>query len=101
MRILDSNSRVRSCDFTGSRKHITRLSLFSGNAWDSGTEKFFTKREVEIIIEIEKGQTNKKIGEKLQISEYTVATHRKHIFKKSNCHNSKELLLFCREKCII
>ena len=64
-------------------------------------QEFFTKREVEIIIEIEKGQTNKKIGEKLQISEYTVATHRKHIFKKSNCHNSKELLLFCREKCII
>lgn len=62
---------------------------------------FFTKRETEIIIEIEKELTNKQIGEKLQISEFTVATHRKHIFKKSHCHNRNELILFCREKCII
>ena len=62
---------------------------------------FFTKRETEIIIEIEKGLTNKEIAVKLDISEYTVATHRKSILKKSNCHNTKELISFCREKSII
>jgi len=62
---------------------------------------FFTKRETEIIVEIEKGFTNKQIGQKLNISELTVATHRKSVLKKSNCHNSKDLILFCREKYII
>lgn len=64
-------------------------------------EGFFTKRETEIISEIEKGHTNKQIGDQLQISKFTVATHRKHIFKKSNCHSPKELILFCRERSII
>lgn len=62
---------------------------------------FFTKRETEIIVEIAKGLTNIQIGKKLHISELTVATHRKSIFKKANCHNSKGLLLFCQEKGII
>lgn len=62
---------------------------------------FFTKRETEIIVEIEKGLTNKQIGRKLNISVLTVATHRKSILKKSNCHNSKDLILFCQEKYII
>ncbi|MEN8125416.1 MAG: LuxR C-terminal-related transcriptional regulator [Bacteroidota bacterium] len=63
-------------------------------------QDFFTKREIEIIVEIEKGFTNADIAEKLNISEHTVATHRKHILKKSNCHNSDELILFCKDKCI-
>lgn len=62
---------------------------------------FFTKREIEIIIEINEGLTNKLIGKHLKISEHTVATHRKNILKKSNCHDSKELILFCQEKGII
>lgn len=56
---------------------------------------FFTEREIEIIIEIKNGLTNKKIGEILKISNHTVSTHRKNIFKKSNCHNSIELISFC------
>jgi DNA-binding CsgD family transcriptional regulator len=58
-------------------------------------QNFFTKREVEVIRQISKGCTNKLIAVKLNISEHTVATHRKHILKKSKCHNTKELLLFC------
>lgn len=64
-------------------------------------QNFFTEREIEIITEIEKGLTNKQISENLKISEHTVATHRKHIFKKANCHNSEELMVFCRGKGII
>jgi DNA-binding CsgD family transcriptional regulator len=63
-------------------------------------KNFFTKREIEIISEIQKGYTNKLIGVNLKISEHTVSTHRKNILKKSNCHNSDELISFCQDKCI-
>ena len=56
---------------------------------------FFTEREIEIIIKIQKGFTNKKISEILKISSHTVSTHRKNILRKSNCHNSSELISFC------
>lgn len=64
-------------------------------------QNIFTGREIEIITEIEKGLTNKKIAENLKISEHTIATHRKHILKKANCHNSEDLMIFCRGKGII
>jgi len=64
-------------------------------------QSLFTNREIEIIIEIEKRLTNKLIAENLKISEHTVATHRKHILKKANCHNSDKLIRFCRGKGII
>jgi len=62
---------------------------------------FFTEREIEIIFEIEKGLTNRLIASNLKISEHTVATHRKNILKKSNCHNSDELISFCLGKGIL
>lgn len=65
------------------------------------TSDFFTPRELELIHEIVKGFTNKEIGIHLNISEHTVATHRKNILKKSNCHNFLELEVFCRGKGIL
>ena len=62
---------------------------------------FFTKREKEIIIEIAKGHTSNQISKELNISKHTVSTHRKHIFKKSNLNNSKDLIFFCKRKGII
>lgn len=64
-------------------------------------KSIFTPRELDIIMQIEKGHTNPKIGELLKISKHTVATHRKKIMKKSGCHSAKELLLYCREKGVI
>jgi DNA-binding CsgD family transcriptional regulator len=57
---------------------------------------FFTLREVEIIKELISSSATKLISEKLDISEHTVATHRKNIYKKSNCHNPSELISFCK-----
>jgi DNA-binding CsgD family transcriptional regulator len=57
---------------------------------------FFTLREVEIIKELISSSATKLISEKLDISEHTVATHRKNIYKKSNCHNPGELISFCK-----
>ena len=64
-------------------------------------QNFFTKRETEVIKKIDKGLSNKEIAEKLSISEHTVATHRKNIFKKANCHHTDELILFCKGKGIL
>ena len=65
------------------------------------TSDFFTPRELELIHEIVKGFTNKEIGIHLNISEHTVATHRKNILKKSDCHNFLELEVFCKGKGIL
>ncbi len=62
---------------------------------------FFTIREKEIIVEIEKGLTSKLIAEKLNISEHTIATHRKNILKKAGRHNTKDLILFCKRKGVL
>jgi len=64
-------------------------------------QNFFTERETEIIQEIAKGHTNKRISENLLISEHTVATHRKNIMRKSGCHSVPELLYYCNEKGIL
>ena len=58
--------------------------------------QIFTNREIEIIAEIDNELSNKQIAENLNISEHTVTTHRKRIFKKAACHSSKELILFCK-----
>lgn len=64
-------------------------------------QNFFSSRELDVINKIADGFTNKIIAKKLNISEHTVATHRKRILKKSKCHNSDELLLFCSKNGIL
>lgn len=49
-------------------------------------------REIEIIKLISKGLTNKEIASELFISEFTVSTHRKNIFRKTKTHNVASLL---------
>ena len=56
----------------------------------------FTKREIEVIREIQKGGSNHQIAEKLFLSHHTVATHRKNIFRKCDCKTILELLVFCK-----
>ena len=64
-------------------------------------QTIFTSREIEIIQEMNHGHSNSTIAEVLKISIHTVATHRKKIMKKSNCHSSEELLLFCKKNGIL
>lgn len=64
-------------------------------------QNFFTKRETDIIFEIEKGKSSRQIAQSLSISEFTVATHRKNIFKKAGCHHTEELIIFCKGKGIL
>ncbi len=60
-------------------------------------ENPFTKREIEVIREIQTGGSNKEIAERLYISHHTIAAHRKNIYRKCNCHNIVDLLQFCRQ----
>ena len=46
-----------------------------------------TSREIEVIRLIEKEYNNKQISEALFISERTVETHRKNIFRKTNTNS--------------
>lgn len=55
----------------------------------------FSTREIEIIKLISEGLQNKEIAKNLYISENTIKTHRKNIYKKSNCKNATELINKC------
>ena len=61
----------------------------------------FSPRELELIKEICSGISNTQIGRKLFISNHTVATHRKNIFKKSNCNSVASLFGYCRQRGLI
>lgn len=60
-----------------------------------------TKREIEIIRLIEKENSNKTIADILFISERTVETHRKNIFRKTATHSVIGLLKYAYEYKII
>lgn len=49
-------------------------------------------RELDVIKLISKGFGNKEIAAQLFISEFTVSTHRKNIFRKTNTHNVGSLM---------
>lgn len=55
-------------------------------------ENKFSKRELEILNHLVRGQTNKEIAKELYISEYTVDGHRSKIYKKLGVHSFKELV---------
>jgi two-component system, NarL family, response regulator len=56
--------------------------------------ELLTAREREIISEIAKGLSNKRIAEKFLITEYTVKKHVNHIFQKLKINNRTEIALF-------
>jgi DNA-binding NarL/FixJ family response regulator len=60
-----------------------------------------TSREQEILQLLAEGKANKEVATDLNISLYTVETHRSHILQKLNLHNSAELVLYAVRKGII
>ncbi|MES2566934.1 MAG: response regulator transcription factor [Bacteroidota bacterium] len=68
----------------------------------SGTKEIsLSLREIEVIELIAKEYTNAKIAEALFISERTVETHRKNIFRKTDTKGVIGLLKYCVDKKII
>ena len=60
-----------------------------------------TSREREILQLLAEGKANKEVATALNISPYTVETHRSHILEKLNLHNPAELVLYAVRKGII
>jgi DNA-binding NarL/FixJ family response regulator len=60
-----------------------------------------TDREREILQMIAEGKTNKEVANTLNLSLYTVDTHRTHILQKLNLHSVPELILYAVRKGII
>ncbi|HLG95746.1 MAG TPA: response regulator transcription factor [Bryobacteraceae bacterium] len=63
--------------------------------------ELLTDREREILQLVAEGKTNKEIANVLNVSLYTVDTHRTHILQKLNLHSVPELILYAVRKGII
>jgi two-component system, NarL family, response regulator NreC len=60
-----------------------------------------TEREKEVLQLIAEGKSNKEVAAMLDLSPYTVETHRTHIMQKLDLHSTAELVLYAVRKGII
>ena len=60
-----------------------------------------TEREKEVLQLLAEGKSNKEVAVILDVSVYTVDTHRTHLMQKLNLHNTAEIVLYAVRKKII
>jgi two-component system, NarL family, response regulator NreC len=60
-----------------------------------------TEREKEILQLLAEGRSNKDVAQELNLSPYTVETHRTRIMQKLNLHNATDIILYAVRKKII
>jgi two-component system response regulator NreC len=65
------------------------------------TYELLTPREREVLQLVAEGKSNKDVANLLNLSLYTVETHRTHILQKLNLHSVPELILYAVRKGII
>jgi DNA-binding NarL/FixJ family response regulator len=63
--------------------------------------ELLTTREREILQLLAEGKSNKEVAAMLNLSLYTVETHRGNIFQKLNLHSTAELILYAIRKGVI
>jgi DNA-binding NarL/FixJ family response regulator len=66
------------------------------DSWD-----LLTDREKEVLQLIAEGLSNKEVASTLELSTYTVDTHRNNLMQKLNLHNTAEIVLYAVRKKII
>lgn len=71
------------------------------SARQNQTNASLTEREMDVLEQIINEQPNKNIADKLRISERTVETHRKNIFRKTNTTNLVGLMKYVFENKLI
>jgi len=64
-------------------------------------QSLLTPREREVLQLVSEGKSNKEVANLLNLSLYTVETHRTHILQKLNLHNTAEIVLYAVRKGII
>ena len=60
-----------------------------------------TEREREVLQLLAGGKSNKEVASVLNISPYTIETHRNNLMQKLNLHNTAEIVLYAVRKAII
>ncbi len=63
--------------------------------------ELLTDREKEVLQLLAEGKSNKDVANILDLSTYTVETHRTHIMQKLNLHSSADIVLYAVRKKII
>ena len=63
--------------------------------------ELLSPREREVLQLVAEGKSNKEVAQLLNLSLYTVETHRTHILQKLNLHSVPELILYAVRKGII
>ena len=63
--------------------------------------ELLTDREKEVLQLLAEGKSNKEVATVLNVSAYTVETHRTHLMQKLNLHNTAEIVLYAVRKKII
>ena len=65
------------------------------------TYEILTNREREVLQLLAEGKSNKEVASILNLSVYTVETHRTNLMQKLNLHNTAEIVLYAVRKKII
>lgn len=68
---------------------------------EEGTKTFLSERETDVLKLVLKGHTSQQIAEQLNLSTFTVSTHRKNITKKTKANNIDNLIKWAIENNII
>lgn len=63
--------------------------------------ELLTSREREILQLIGEGNSNKEVAQKLNLSPYTVETHRSNLMEKLNLHSIPDLILYAVRKGVV
>jgi two-component system, NarL family, response regulator NreC len=63
--------------------------------------ELLTEREKEVLQLLAEGKSNKEVATILDVSVYTIDTHRTHLMQKLNLHNTAEIVLYAVRKKII
>ena len=63
--------------------------------------ELLTAREREVLQLLAEGKSNKEVATMLNLSLYTVETHRSNILQKLNLHGTPELILYAVRKGVI
>lgn len=95
--ILKSNTGMELKDVIhrvmSGKSYFDQIQSFNNE--DDGSERYkLGKREIQIVKMICEGISSQEIADRLYISEHTVKSHRKNIFRKTNVHSTAELIQF-------
>jgi two-component system, NarL family, response regulator NreC len=63
--------------------------------------ELLTDREREVLQLLAEGRSNKEVASVLNVSPYTVETHRNNLMQKLNLHNTADIVLYAVRKAII